>query len=55
MARGIKIPWVGGRYAMGRKLDKPWIGVFKCHGYGSQNTRSRGVNISWVGGSIYHG
>ena len=35
---------------MGRKLDIPWIGEFKCHGNGGQNSRSRGVNISCVGG-----
>ena len=47
MDREVNIPWGGGRYTMGRKLDIPWIGVSKCQGKGGQNTRSRG--------SIYHG
>ena len=37
---------------MGRKLDIPWIGVSWV---GGQNTMSRGFNIPWVEGSIYHG
>ena len=32
MVKRVNIPWVGGRYTMGR-----------------------GVDILWVGGSIYHG
>ena len=25
MGRGVKIPWIGGRYTMGR-VDIPWVG-----------------------------
>ena len=39
MGSGVNIPWVGGRYTMGRGVDIQWVGW---------------VNISWVGGSIYH-
>ena len=37
------MPWVGGRYVMGREVDIPWV-------RGVQNTIGRGVDISWVGG-----
>ena len=40
MGRGVNIPWVGGRYTMGRGVDILWVG---------------GVDIRWVGWSIYHG
>ena len=40
MVKGVNIPWVGGRYTMGRGVDILWVG---------------GVDIRWVGGSIYHG
>ena len=46
MARGVNIPWVGGRYTMGR----------------GRYTMSKGVDILWEGdqyymgrGSIYYG
>ena len=46
---------------MGRRLDIPWIGVSKCHGYGGRYTMGRvvdiqwvGVDIPWIGGSICH-
>jgi len=38
MGRGVKIPWVGGRYTMDMGVDIPWLGV----------------KIPLVRGSIYH-
>ena len=32
MGRGVKIPWLGGRYTMGRGVDIPWVGGSICHG-----------------------
>ena len=26
MVKGVNIPWVGGRYTMGRGVDIPWVG-----------------------------
>ena len=39
MGRGVNIPWVGGRYTMVKGVNIPWVGM----------------DIPWVGGSIYHG
>ena len=39
MGRGVDIPWVGGQNTIGRGVDIPWVG---------------GVDITWVGGSIYY-
>ena len=25
MDRGVEIPWVGGRYTIGREIDIPWV------------------------------
>ena len=32
MARGIKIPWVGGQYIMGKGVDIPWVVGSIYHG-----------------------
>ena len=39
MGRGVKIPWVGDNYTIDRGVKMSWVG---------------GVNIPWVGVSIYH-
>jgi hypothetical protein len=46
---------------MGRGFDKPWkvsliyVGRSKYNGKGIQYTMDRGFDMSWVGGSIFHG
>ena len=46
MARGVKIPCIGGQYTMGRGFGIPWVG--------GQNTMHRGQHII-DRGSTYHG
>ena len=46
MGREVNIPWEGGRYAMDRGKNTMGRGSI-YHMYG--------INIPWVGGSIYHG
>ena len=35
MSRVVDIPWVGGRYTMGRGLNIPWLGSRYTIGRGS--------------------
>ena len=46
MARGVKIPCIGGQNTMGRGFGIPWVG--------GQNTMHRGQHII-DRGSTYHG
>ena len=62
MGSGADIPWVGGQYTIGRRVDIPcvgvdklWVGGVKILWIGGQNTIGRGVDIPWVGASIFHG
>ena len=32
MVKGVNIPWVGGRYTMGRGVNIPWVGGSIYHG-----------------------
>ena len=46
MNRGFSMPCEGSKYH-GWEVGMPWVG--------GQNTMDKGVQIPWIGGSIYHG
>jgi hypothetical protein len=48
MGREVDIPWVGG-------VKIPWVGGFDMPWGGGRYTMCSGVDISWVGESIYNG
>ena len=50
MGMGVNIPWVGGRYTMGRGVK---LGGSIYHSYQGQYTMSRGVDFTWVGWGRY--
>jgi len=43
--RGVKLPWVGDQYTMGRGFSTPWVTRSKYHGYGVQCTMDREFDI----------
>ena len=48
MGKGVKIPWIRGRYTMGRGSKYGWGS--KSNGLVGQNPMVRGVKIPWVRG-----
>ena len=46
MDKGVKIPWIGRRYTMGRGSKYGWGSKF--HGLVGQNTMGRGFKIPWI-------
>jgi hypothetical protein len=65
---GVKIPWLGGRYTMGRAENtKDWVSISCIEGsnyhgsgvkipcIGGSKYHELGVDMPWEGGSIYHG
>ena len=68
---GVKIPWIGGSRYHAQGFYIPWVAEVKTPWIGDQNTMGRGfdvpclgvtipwvgegVNIAWIGGSIYLG
>ena len=68
MNRGVKIPWLGGRYTMGRgKNTKDRVNISCIEGsnyqgswvkipcIGGSKYHELGVDMPWEGDSIYHG
>jgi hypothetical protein len=53
--RGVKIPWVGGQYNMGRGSQYHGDGCKNTIGKWDQNTMGGWVKIPSVSGSLYHG